>query len=490
MLDKFPNLLNFPPAVQYFVDGSTGSADVFIDTIQSGGTVSPSNRTWKTVLVGGLRQGGKYYYALDVTQPDKVDATGQKTAALDSAPDCLEGTGGCPAKYPTVLWELTDNCSLQPVTCVANPPTMGETWSRPVVGRIQVLNAGTPEDRYVAIFGGGNDPGFTTGVLVNPATDTVGRAIYIVNVETGRILYKVTQGVDDAATPWNFAPMPAGAAVADYNDDGYLDVVYIGDVNGRMWKLDITPDSASSRGACSSCGSATETLTGYQPFLLYDASQSCTQCNEPIFLQAGIIFVAGGAPPTLGVAFGTGDRSNLLLVPNPSVQRFLYVVDSGAGITYHEGNLRNITPTGGVTPQGVGPGPYTADCATLPCSGFYLDFATQNEKSVTSVLSTQGFLTLLTFTPDSTSSCGTTGSSYQYRFFFINGQGGYNIGTPTGDYSDYRQSRGSGMAQMGESMSSSGDIHEIVLGSGGNLTQTTYSATQKTTTTNWKEVNQ
>jgi len=489
--NKFPNLLNFPPAVQYFVDGSAGSADVFIDTNHAG-TPNSLNRDWKTVLVGALRQGGNYYYALDVTQPDQINAvTGLKTAPLDSAPDCLDGgTGNCPAKYPTVLWELTDNCSLQPVTCVANPPTMGETWSRPVVGRIQVVNGGTPEDRYVAILGGGNDPGFTPGTPVT-AANTIGRAIYIVNVETGKIIYKVTQGVDDAATPWDFAPMTAAPAVADYNDDGYLDVVYIGDVNGRMWKLDITPDSAASRGVCNSCGTPSESLTGYQPFLLYDASQSCTQCNEPIFLDAGIIFVAGGTPPTLGVAFGTGNRSDLLLVPNPSTQRFLFVVDNGAGFTYHEDNLRDITPP---SPPGAGPGPYNAGCnaASSPegCSGFRLDFATLNERSVTSVFSTQGFLTLLTFTPDSTSPCGITGSSFQYRFFFVNGQGGYNLGSPVGDYSDYRESRGAGMAQMGVSMSSSGDIHEIVLGSNTNLTQTTYPASQKTTTTNWKEVNQ
>ena len=37
--------------------------------------------------------------------------------------------------------------------------------------------------------------------------------------------------------------MPAPPAVVDFDDDGYLDVAYIGDVNGRMWRVDLTPDS-------------------------------------------------------------------------------------------------------------------------------------------------------------------------------------------------------------------------------------------------------
>ena len=58
MSGKFPNLLSFPPLPQYFVDGSMGTADVFIDPVNDGVTPNPSDRVWRTVLVGGLRQGG------------------------------------------------------------------------------------------------------------------------------------------------------------------------------------------------------------------------------------------------------------------------------------------------------------------------------------------------------------------------------------------------------------------------------------------------
>ena len=106
--------------------------------------------------------------------------------------------------------------------------------------------------------------------------------------------------------------MPAAPAVADVDDDGYLDIAYIGDLNGRMWRLDL------KAGACSSCGAATETLTGFEPFLLYDAMTDTSRPVQPIFLDAGIIFISGGDTPTLGIGFGTGYRAELLRANRPS----------------------------------------------------------------------------------------------------------------------------------------------------------------------------
>ena len=344
------------------------------------------------MLVGVERQGGNYAFALDVTQPDKVDAQGIKTAGKDTAPDCSNGGGGsgCSAgnvvsrNYPEVLWEVTDN----------SIPRMGQTWSRPTIGRIQVLDAGTIKDKYVAIFGGGFDPNYRPGdplILADqvcpptcparPATS--GRSLYIVDIETGKILSKLSDGDDSGVGTVNLAPMAAPPAVIDYDDNGTLDLAYIGDVNGRMWRVDLTPDGAASRGICNSCDTASQSVSGYTPFLLYDASTAdgtipSSQPIEPIFQDAAVIYVSGGLLPTLGIAWGTGDRAELAR-SNTSVQRFYYVLDSGQNTTYHEGDLLNITPSGGVTPAGSGAG--------VSNTGFFLDFATLNEKTISSVLS-------------------------------------------------------------------------------------------------------
>jgi type IV pilus assembly protein PilY1 len=494
MKNNFPNLLRYPPAVQYFMDGSFGTADVFIDTSFA---ITPNNlnRDWKSVLVGTTRQGGKFVYALDVTYPDAIDTNivnptyGEMVTAKDNSPACLDGGGaGCPTPYPQVLWELTDDCSVQPTTCAL--PTyakMGETWSRPVVGRIKILNGGTPEDRYVAVFGGGDDPTFNPLDTVLDADQLVapfkkatrGREFYIVDVETGRFLYKAVSGKDGGGTTFKFAPMTAPPALVDFNDDGYIDLAYIGDINGQMWRIDLSADATAVPPRGDLVGGV---LTGYQPFLLFKTDTAVSpKPNQPIFLEPGIIYLAGGPRPTLGVAFGTGNRRELAQ-PNTFVNRFYFVVDGNQSTTATEVNLRNITP-----PGPPGPGPSSSGCATAPCTGFFLDYGSANEKATSSVYSTQGYLTLITFTPDANNPCSTEGSSYRYRFFFLNGQGGYNLSAPQNNYTDYRQSLGTGLSSGSQSTSPNGNTIDTVLFSGGAVTQQNTAGSLNTINVNWKE---
>jgi len=115
------NLCKLKNGHHYFIDLDIKAADVLLAG------------AWKTMLLGGLRQGGHYYFALDIT-----DTT-----------------------QPLPLWEVTDPC-------------LGQTWSAPSFGRL-------PGDRYVAVVGGGFDP-----------ADTVGNSLYVIDLETGTIPYAFT----------------------------------------------------------------------------------------------------------------------------------------------------------------------------------------------------------------------------------------------------------------------------------------------------------
>ena len=501
---KFPSLLNFSPQPKYFVDGSLVSADVFIDPVFAAlAGPDPTERVWRTVLVGGLRQGGSGYYALDVTQPDDINpVTGLMVNPKDNSPACLNGSGGsCTAgaasnrQYPSILWEFsdpspaatcTDGCTLAPA------PALGETWSRPVVGRIKVISSSTSpvafEDRYVAIFGGGEDSGFF------PEDDVAtmqpnGRAFYIVDIETGKILYKADGGVDGTGTSVPFAPMPAPPAVADYDDDGYLDVAYIGDLRGNLWRIDLTSDLATLRGDASTGDGQ---IHGYLPFQLYDSCKDITGfsgCSEPVFFEPGIVYLGGAAaPPALGIAFGTGYRADLTR-PNPkdtltglNLQKnsFKYVIDGGqTSTTFSKNSLIDITP------------PAANPCATaynpVLCgsTGFVLNFESGNEKTTSTVFSTQGELSLVTFTPDSVSPCATNGSSFRYRFFYLTGAPGYTV-TP-GNYAGFQQDLGPGFAAASQSTAPNGDIIDSVLFSGGGIRQDPTAGTVRTIEQNWKE---
>ncbi len=522
MNGKFPSLLNFPPLPQYFVDGSMATADVFIDPANDGVTPSVSDRVWRTVLVGSLRQGGRGYYALDVTQPDDIVTTtgptfGEIAGNKDASPGCLNGAGAsCSAgvvasrKYPEILWEFTDggaDCS-DNCTATAVAPALGETWSRAVVGRIRIItDPGPPaayEDRYVAIFGGGFDPSFTPGDNV-AAKLPKGRAFYIVDVETGKLLYKTTEGVagdggsGTPPAPVPFAPMPAAPGLIDYDDDGYLDLAYMGDVNGNMWRIDLTPDPVSGRGVL---GVTTpDQLSGYQPFLLYNGCGTalgtgpCTD-QQPIFFEPAIIFMGGSInPPTLGVAFGTGNRAELAR-PNVQAPGFYDIIDSGqtARTVVRAGSttttripVRDVTPVTGLGPC---PSPFDpASCVNANgdrAPGFVLDYATTNEKTTSTVFSTLGVLSVVTFTPDSVSPCATNGSSYQYRFFFLTGSGPYGN---TNTYADYRDSLGEGVVTRGQSItagSTGSGTHDMYFGQD-RVDDIFTAGTVRTVITNWKE---
>ena len=68
-----------------------------------------AQREWRTIIMGGLRRGGKSFYALDVTQPDLYD-DGKPKDINEYVPSCSDGGAGCgPIPYPAQLWEFTDS---------------------------------------------------------------------------------------------------------------------------------------------------------------------------------------------------------------------------------------------------------------------------------------------------------------------------------------------------------------------------------------------
>jgi type IV pilus assembly protein PilY1 len=378
---------------------------------------------------------------------------------------------------------------------------MGDTWSRPVVGRIRISNAGVFEDRYVAIFGGGFDPSHKPGDPIRLTDELVapfrkatrGLSIYVVDIETGKIIYKASAGFRNDTTSVDMAPIAAAPGAIDWDDDGYLDVAYMGDVNGRIWRLDLVPEALtvpSPRRGELVAGKLT-----YRPFLFYDATTSATQFIQPFFMDPALIFMSGGERPTIGVAVGSGDRSELAK-PNlrllsvgppatfaPFSNRSHFIVDSGQLTTAEEDNLRNITPAGGVTPAGIGPGPLDSGCPDGTfCAGLYMDYASQNEKATSTMFATEGFLSLVTFTPDTTNPCATEGNSFRYRFFFLTGasrSGGVTI-------ADYRSDLGGGFASPSQSSTKS-STNDWVFSVGGGVNIETTPGTVTTINQNWKE---
>ncbi len=147
---------------QYYVDNSATVADV----------------DGQHVLVGGLRKGGKGYFALDVTDPTAM------------------GTGN-------FLWEFPP----------APDDDMGYSFSRANI--IKTEAAG-----YVAIFGNGYDSVNGSAVL------------YVLDALTGNVIKKLDTGTTDC----NGLSEPT---MVDVQLDGNVDYVFAGDLKGNLWKIDL-----------------------------------------------------------------------------------------------------------------------------------------------------------------------------------------------------------------------------------------------------------
>lgn len=260
----------------YSLDGSVTVADVFIDPVNQ--PAVSREREWRTILVGGVREAGDVfsqtshvadltsgYYAIDLTQPDLYEDSGSlpprkpigtnlglpTCLGLDSASGHQDYVSGCETLngkntlFPLELWTFKDEIRITSGSgsgAVTTPYALdenlngmrdlGATWSQPVVGQIAVCKSnagdcstvGSLTTRWVAIFGGGNDP-----VQANKLNPRQGTFIYMVDVETGETIYK-RQLVGAAV---------ADPAVLDLNEDGIFDVIYQGTTKGFLYKIDL-----------------------------------------------------------------------------------------------------------------------------------------------------------------------------------------------------------------------------------------------------------
>jgi len=108
---------------------------------------------------------------------------------------------------------------------------MGETRSVPAVGK--VVKEG--EDTWVSFVGSGYD---------NDPDEEVGNYLYALDLNNGQIFWSYeAQDVDTSGEYLNIAnAIPGSPTVVDIDQDGYADRVYVGDLDGRLWRVDVSSE--------------------------------------------------------------------------------------------------------------------------------------------------------------------------------------------------------------------------------------------------------
>jgi type IV pilus assembly protein PilY1 len=163
---------------------------------------SQGDKVW---IFFGLRRGGRILYALDVTNPD--------------SPVFKWGVGYTMTGYTE----------------------LGQTWSTPQVASVPGHVDGSGKPKPVLIFGGGYDPSKDGAGLAT--SDTMGRAIYVVDADTGTRLWSVAASGTDSSTHVVDATLLHGIAAPvstlDSDGDGFRDRVYAADTGGNIWRMDM-----------------------------------------------------------------------------------------------------------------------------------------------------------------------------------------------------------------------------------------------------------
>ncbi|MCH9696159.1 MAG: PQQ-binding-like beta-propeller repeat protein [Gammaproteobacteria bacterium] len=150
-------------------------------------------------LIFGMRRGGDNYYLVDVSNPD----------------------------LPTLKW-------------IKTYPEFGQSWSSPVVAKIDINDAAqTSAQKAVVILGGGYDT--THDAPAHPVSaDLEGAGVYMLDLETGNMLWRA--GRDTFAnlqlTKMKRA-IPSRVRVIDLNGDGLADRMYAADLGGQIWRFDV-----------------------------------------------------------------------------------------------------------------------------------------------------------------------------------------------------------------------------------------------------------
>ncbi|WP_110687738.1 pilus assembly protein [Salinicola aestuarinus] len=157
----------------------------------------------RMLLVFGQRRGGRHYYALDVTDPET----------------------------PTLAWTLSPEGAFT---------ELGQTWGTPMPTRVP------GHEGPVFVIAGGYDPGRDDPARGSHVGDDQGRALYIVDALTGALVFRA-----DPTTPAHFRQTPfphaiaASPTVVDDDSDGIADRIYLADVGGDLWRLDLDPSVAA-----------------------------------------------------------------------------------------------------------------------------------------------------------------------------------------------------------------------------------------------------
>jgi type IV pilus assembly protein PilY1 len=353
-----------------------------------------------TLLIGGLGKGGRGYFALDLSDIDPSQG------ALP-----VEENGVA----EMVLWEYP-NLN----TPTAEKDDMGFSFSK-----VEIVQSYDTNHPWIAIFGNGYSS-------VN------GKAVlFVLDPVSGSLIRRIDTGMGSCNGLSTPTPI-------DVNYDGKVDYVYAGDLNGHMWKFDLTDSDAANWDVAYYEGAVPVPLfkTPDQPITTRpDVMNHCAGDGYMVLFGTGRLLSVDDLTDTSQQAvygiwdFGDdADNTEYVgaltggLIANPHLpatvsllQQSIVWEDSANGNDWRV--LSNSVPdwmTTTLEGASCGENAGAADCDPndtgdnpdpLRNAGWYLNLPGSGERVVSDVMIRDGKLILISYTPEG-SVCGIGGSSW------------------------------------------------------------------------------
>jgi Tfp pilus tip-associated adhesin PilY1 len=422
----------------YYVDGSPAAADVWIHSSATQTAKAADGSEWHTLLTGGLRQGGRAYYAIDVTDPS---------------------AGG----YPQYVWEFPKEGAATAITSY-----MGETWGTPIITKVKVVISGIAYERWVAIVTGGYDRTSDPNEPLNyNANATAGRAIFVVDMKTGGILaekkFQPTAPASDLRSQMRYA-IPSTPAVLDLDGDGFADVIYVGDLGGNVWKWVVSYDPVHNNyGEDPINGSGSVDQPNWK-FTNFFETKTTALASLGVTIGTTNYYKSIFFPPaatyknsTLWLTFATGERANLKRPGDATTtdenNRFYSVKDedpldrNGPYAAMNESTLLDLTDDG--------------SCVSVASNSGFFFRGRDAEKFTTNVDIFSYQVISASYLPTDTTGnpCSTAGEATLYVFNVYCGEGYF--AAPTNGNSD-----GGATGITGSSAGADGITRTLDLGAG------------------------
>ena len=346
----------------------------------------------------GMRMGGKAYYALDLSNPDS----------------------------PSFMWRIGKDSS--------GFGELAQSWSEPVVTTIP----GYAEDgisKPVLVFGAGYDTSKDAAGVGAP--DVEGRGLFIVDAQTGALIWSVTPAINSATNlsePLLLHSVPANVTVLDSNGDQLTDRIYFGDTGGNLWRVDLPGNALPT---------ASQDTWRIVKLAAFNGGTNAT--DRRIFNAPDVVRIRQGGKAIDAIIIGTGDRTNpistdvddrVYLIRDKATAPYATarpstgdcadpdVVDFRCSLPLSDSDLFDISDNTIIT--GTDAEKAVAIAALSNADGWRFDLANAGEKSLARTITINGRAFIPTFTPanllDDIDSCEPdSGTGRMYIFDIYTG---------------------------------------------------------------------